>query len=152
VYHYKQCGLPNVWLANGYTVHETPYGKGVSIKDVDGLHRVIGQAIVSKPHLTGAELRFLRKEMGCSQKSLATIVGTSEQTVSLWERGRGQITPAADHLVRLYYVERVKGNVQVGRFLETLADAEQQRQPRTAPKIRLEKGPRAWREVDAVAA
>jgi DNA-binding transcriptional regulator YiaG len=152
MYHYTQCGLPNVWLANGYAVHDTPYGKGVSIQDVDGLHRTIGQTIARKPHLTGAELRFLRKELGCSQKALAVIVGASEQTVSLWERDRGNIPAAADHLVRIFYLERVEGNVQVGQFLEKLAQAEQQRQPKTAPKIRLEKSRRAWREAAAVAA
>jgi DNA-binding transcriptional regulator YiaG len=152
MYHYKQSGLPNVWLANGYTMHDTAYGKSVSIQDVDGLHRAIGQALARKPHLTGAELRFLRKELGCSQKSLAIIVSTSEQTVSLWERDRVQIPAAAAHLVQLFYLERVEGNVQVGQFLERLAQAEQQRQPKTAPKIRLEKSRRTWREAAAVAA
>jgi hypothetical protein len=36
MYHYTESGLDNVWLANGYTVIETPYGKGVSVRDADG--------------------------------------------------------------------------------------------------------------------
>lgn len=40
-YHYLESGLPNVWLANGFTVHETDYGSGVSIDDVAELHQVI---------------------------------------------------------------------------------------------------------------
>ena len=30
MYHYRECGLRNVWLANGFEQHETPYGPGVA--------------------------------------------------------------------------------------------------------------------------
>jgi len=33
IFHYTDCGLDYVYLANGYTVHETAHAKGVSIKD-----------------------------------------------------------------------------------------------------------------------
>jgi len=145
MYHYTELGLPNVWLVNGYTVHDTPYGKGVSITDLEGLHRVIGQLLLSKPRLTGAEIRFLRKELGCSQRGLAEIIGTSEQTVSLWERDRGQMPPASDRILRLFYAEHVSGNVQVRKFMEQRAEAERERQPR-ARRLTLEKG-RTWREA-----
>jgi DNA-binding transcriptional regulator YiaG len=147
VYRYTESGLPNVWLANGYAVHDTPYGRGVSIMDVEGLHRVIGQALLRKPSLSGAEIRFLRKELGCSQKGLAEIIGTSEQTVSLWERDRGQIPPAADRVIRLFYTEHVDGNVQVRKLVERLAETERERRPR-ARRLTLEKG-RTWREAVA---
>jgi len=39
-YHYRECGLDNVWLLNGYELHDTPYGKGVSFVDVEGLRDV----------------------------------------------------------------------------------------------------------------
>jgi transcriptional regulator with XRE-family HTH domain len=99
----------------------------------------IGRALLSKPRLTGAEIRFLRKELGCSQKGLAEIIGASEQTVSLWARNRGQIQPAADRILRLFYAEHVQGNVQVRKFIEQRAEAERERQPR-ARKLMLEKG------------
>jgi len=145
MYHYTESGLPNVWLVNGYTVHDTPYGKGVSINDLEGLHRAIGQALVSKPRLSGAEIRFLRKELGCSQKALAEIIGTSEQTVSLWERDRGQMPSAADRILRLFYAEHVAGNGQVGKFMAQRAEPERERQPRIR-RLMLEKG-RTWREA-----
>src|SRR4051812_470100 len=81
MYHYTECGLQKVWLENGYTVTQTPYGKGVSIRNVSGLHRLIGRALSQRPGLTGAELRFLRKEMELSQGALADMVGVSEQNV-----------------------------------------------------------------------
>lgn len=54
------------------------------MSDADQLHQVIGRALIRKSHLTGSDLRFLRKELGLSQTRLAQIVGPSEQSVSLW--------------------------------------------------------------------
>jgi putative transcriptional regulator len=103
MYHYTESGLQNIWLVNGFTRVKTRHGVGVAIHDVEGLHRVIGKVLATKPKLTGSALRFLRKEMGMSQGALAALVGTSEQNVSLWER-RGGIPRTADRLVRLIYL------------------------------------------------
>ncbi len=118
-YHYTESGLQNVWLRNGFTLHETPYGKGVAIHDVEGLHRAIGKSLAQKSHLTGAELRFLRKELGLPQSGLAALVGTSEQNVSLWER-RGKIPKSSDRLVRLLYLEHVGGQPQIRKLIDDI--------------------------------
>ena len=120
-YRYTGAGLPNIYLRNGYTVRESVYGQTVSFDDVHGLHRAIGLAVVGKSGcITREELRFLRKELGLSQRELAALVGSSEQTVSLWERN-GKTPRAADLLVRLLYTERAAGHVRVGRALRELA-------------------------------
>lgn len=121
MYHYRESGLRNVWLKNGYTVKDTPHGKGVAIQDIEGLHRFIGTLIARRPKLTGPELRFLRKEMGLSQKALAAFVGTSEQNVSLWER-RGRIPQAADRIIKLAYLETISkdGNVRIKETINRL--------------------------------
>ena len=126
MYHYTESGLQNIWLENGFTVRKTPYGKGVSIDDVEGLHRVIGRAIARKSHLTGAELRFLRKELGMSQSALGAMVGTSEQNVSLWER-RGKMPRAADRLVRLLYLEHIADNPKICELINRLNELDQQK-------------------------
>src|SRR5690606_8297361 len=95
MYHYTESGLRNVWLANGYKIRNVGGEDAVAIHDVDQLHQVIGRSLARKPHLTGTEFRFLRKEMGLSQKRLADMLGSSEQTVSLWER-RGRIPVGYD--------------------------------------------------------
>jgi DNA-binding transcriptional regulator YiaG len=92
-YHYKESGLDNVLLQRGYTIRQTPYGETVAIHDVDAVHRAIAAKLVTQPHLTGAELRFLRLEMDQTQAELAETLGTSEQTVSLWERHRKKPIP-----------------------------------------------------------
>lgn len=119
MYHYLESGLRNVWLKNGYVVKKTSYGDGVAINDVEGLHKAIGKALASRPRLTGAGLRFLRKEMEMSQRALAELVGSTEQNVSLWER-RGRIPRASDRLIRLIYLERCDGNVAVINLIKRL--------------------------------
>lgn len=126
-YHYTESGLMNVWLTNGYTVRKTRYGEGVSIHDVDGLHRAIARTLANKPHLTGAEVRFLRKEMGMSQRGLGGLLGVSDQAVALWER-KGRLPKTADRLLRLIYVEHDKGNAPIVSFIERLNDLDRKDQ------------------------
>lgn len=121
MYHYTDCGLRNVWLANGYRRSRTAYGPGVAIEGLPALHRAIGLWLVKKPRrLTGAEIRFLRKELDLSQKALAEIVGQTEQTVSLWER-RGRIPKTADRFIRALYRETAEGNAHIREIVARLA-------------------------------
>ena len=119
MYHYTESGLQNVWLKNGYVIHNTPYGKGVSIHDVAGLHKIMGRVIARQPKLTGAQLRFLRKEMGMSQSALAALIGTSEQNVSLWER-RGHIPKTGDRLIKALYVEHIGSNEKIRELIDRI--------------------------------
>lgn len=121
MYHYTECGLQNVWLTNGYDVCEVDGEKAVSISDVDELHELIGRSIASKSNLNATEIRFLRKELGLSQKRLADLLGSTEQTVSLWER-RGRMPKGYDRLVRLLYLEKIDGNVKVQEIINRLIE------------------------------
>src|SRR4030095_4658011 len=86
LYHYTLCGLDNIWLVNGYKHHDTAYGPGVAVEDVDGLHRAIATDLIcGKRDLSGKELRFLRKGLDLSQEGLAMLLGTTAQTVARWE-------------------------------------------------------------------
>lgn len=121
MYHYTESGLRNVWLANGYRIRNVGGDEAVAIHDVDQLHQVIGRNLARKPRLTGAELRFLRKEMGLSQNRLAELLGSTEQTISLWER-RGRIPVGYDRLIRAFYLENLDGNVKLQEMVERLID------------------------------
>ena len=75
-YHYTQCGLEDVYLLNGFKRKEGPYGSGVTVTDIDGLHRAIGWHLVNeRKTLTARELRFLRKEMELTQAELGAKIG-----------------------------------------------------------------------------
>lgn len=122
MYHYTECGLDNVWLENGYTIRQTPYGKGVSIDDADALHQVLVSEVVKKKgRITGKELRFLRTYLGLSQDGLAKCLSATDQSVSLWER-TGKVPGASDALVRLLVIERMRGNANVTSVLDRIND------------------------------
>jgi putative transcriptional regulator len=123
MHRYVESGLDNIYLENGYRIHRTPYGEGISIQDTEGLNRAIGRWLASLPKpLTGAELRFLRLEMEATQKDLAGILGTTEQTLRLWEKNRKKPMPGpADRLLRALYLEFTGKDESVRKMLERLA-------------------------------
>ncbi|SOC02161.1 helix-turn-helix domain-containing protein [Rhodobacter maris] len=107
-YHYTECGLDTVYLLNGFEVTETPYGRGVSIHDVDGLHRAIGlQLSEQSAPLSGREFRFIRHELDLSQKALAVLIGVDEQSIARWEKDKTKIPAPAQRLVGAYYRDKV---------------------------------------------
>jgi len=122
MYHYIDSGLDNVYLANGFQSHETPYGQGVSIENLDGLHSAIGRQIISmEPVLSGKEFRFLRVELNMSQKSFGLLVGMEDQTVANWEKG-DKVPKYADIIIRKLYQEKViHENEKISDLIDQIA-------------------------------
>jgi DNA-binding transcriptional regulator YiaG len=142
MHHYTGCGLPGVWLRNGFTVKETAYGPAVAIGDVEGLHRAIGLYLTrDRPRLTSAEARFLRKELDLPQAQLASILGVGETTVRGWESGRARVPAPAERLLRVLYLESVAEGSAVSDLLKRLA---QLNRDRHAGKIEFEETPSGW--------
>lgn len=126
MYHYTECGLDHVWLRNGYHVRKTPYGRAVSVENVDGLHRLLAGKLTKKPgRLSGKEVRYLRNFLGLSQGSLGDMLGVSDQSVSLWER-KGQVPKAPDSLLRFVVVAKLDNKTRVGALVDLINDAERQ--------------------------
>ena len=120
---YRECGLDNVYLLNGFTVKQTRHGETVTIHDVDGLHRVIGSYLVrERKTLIGREVRFLRHELGQSRKKLGEGLGKSGQTIARWEKGKGNVDGPADRLLRLLYELHTGGSRSVKKLLRELAE------------------------------
>jgi len=107
-YHLKGMGLPNIFLCNGVSFEKHPdYGRLITIEDIPGLCRAIGLHIVSKADaMTGAELRFLRKQMKLTQEALAQRLRVNVQTVANYEKGKTGMG-AAEAAVRTMYVLHV---------------------------------------------
>jgi len=101
-------GLPNVFLEDGFEHRETGEGRALLVHDIPGLFAAIGEAVARKRDLSGAEVRFLRKRLELSQAELARCLQTSEQTVSLWERGKIRIPGSESLLLRVLYLERMR--------------------------------------------
>lgn len=119
MYHYKESGLRNIWLVNGYEItHDPDYGECVSIDDTFGLHRAIGIDLIHhKPKLTGAEFRFLRYELDLSQAALADLLGNDEQAVARWEKN-GKVPKWADRMIRILVKEHYNDTVSVRALID----------------------------------
>jgi|CXWL01.1.fsa_nt_gi DNA-binding transcriptional regulator YiaG len=126
LYHYTGCALPNVYLENGYELVKSPYGEGVTIHDIDGLHAALGAVVVADAApLTGADFRFLRQELGLSQAALGDLVGKDEQAVARWEKGKSKkVDATADRLLRLLYKDATLGKKKFATMIEFLRKLE----------------------------
>lgn len=118
MYQYTGCGLEGIFLKNGYTVKETPYGKAVSVDDIEGLHRAIAIDIVSQPTpMTGQQFRFLRKEQDLTQEELAAKVRVDAQTVANWEKkGKSEVPGPADIAIRALYAAYLQRQFDAPEF------------------------------------
>lgn len=151
MYHFTDGGLRNVWLKNGYTERQTPYGKAVAFEDGDGLVRAVCMALARKEgRLTGVEFRYLRASgFLLSQASLAKLLGVDGQTVARWEKS-GKVPKWADKLARLLFEAHADGQEAIRNVVARINGIDRL----TNQRITLETTPQGWQprvdEKDAV--
>jgi DNA-binding transcriptional regulator YiaG len=127
MYHYKTSGLSNVWLRNGYKIKNTKHGEAVAIENLEGLHRAIAEDIVcARRPIKPEEFRFLRIELGLSQKALAQLFDTTDQTIANYEKGNTSIPRPTDVLLRSYYDNMLDESCGLRQLLTDLADIDNQ--------------------------
>jgi len=133
LFPYEGCGLDWVFLANGYTIHETPYGQGIAIQDADSLHKVVLREIITSPHpIRGQELRFIRSMLDLSQEGMGKIIGVQRLQVTRMEANRKKpITPSADRAVRMFFALQQHDRALADRILELLNEFDDQEHKRT---------------------
>lgn len=123
MFRYKGAGLSNVWLKNGYTEKETPYGKATAIHDREGLHKAIGLYIVhNRPDLRDEEIRFFRKELDITQKQMADWLDVSESTVRNWESSRQVMPKTASLVLRGIYLSYIHEDSDMKRIIDRMAE------------------------------
>ena len=130
-YHYRECGLDDVYLLNGFERTKSARGTTIAIGDVDKLHRAIGEHLcLKKKELNGKEIRFLRRELLMSQSLLAHLLNVGEQTVHRWETGKTPMPRAAEALLRFMFrkdpTSDVRGQLNRIADLEDEIDHKQQ--------------------------
>jgi putative transcriptional regulator len=104
-YEYKECGLTEIFLHNGFERHVVGDEEFVSVLDTEGLHCAIGVHIVrTRTELEAAHVRFLRKEMGMTQSELGRVMAQSSQQIARWEKTQSGIPGPADRLLRLLFL------------------------------------------------
>jgi DNA-binding transcriptional regulator YiaG len=146
MYHYRESGLDNILLVNGFCEEDTPYGRVVSFDNIEGLHKAIGHWLVTLPRpLHGAEMRFLRHELDLSQKRLAIILGVSEITIRRWEAGRYKPIPstAADRFLRVTYSSWTDGRESTRELIDMLAEMDQV-EVEKREEVRFKESKRRW--------
>jgi putative zinc finger/helix-turn-helix YgiT family protein len=145
-YLYRECGLPNVTLAD-IEVGRCPHcGEHEAvIPRIEQLHRVIATTISRKVSgLTPAEVRFLRKYLGWSGSAFAAHVGVAAETVSRWENGSATMGSAAERLLRLAVLTRGPAR---DYSLDVLKDMARKKPAAQRLHLRVEKG--GWRAAAA---
>lgn len=118
-YHYKACGLDDVYLLSGYELVETSYGKGVEIENIETLHKAIAMHLVmmQKP-LKPKEFRFLRKQLNLTQRELGDIMKITDQTVARYEKAECDIPAPTDFLLRMLCAFELMPKDRREEFLE----------------------------------
>ncbi len=102
---FKGCGLPNVYLADGYHERHMDGGIAYSFSDIGGLYKRLGLAVALSRHdLTGDECRFLRKLLEWSQEKLGSLLGKTSQAVAKWEKGEAKMPRPDGQTLRLSVV------------------------------------------------
>ena len=105
LYRYTESGLPNVFLADIKVIECAECGVvSPVIPSILKLHATIAEAIAMKPStLTGAEMRFLRKQLGLSAVQWSSYMKMDKASVSRLENGHNPIGRQTDALIRLLY-------------------------------------------------
>ncbi|RBP06429.1 helix-turn-helix protein [Roseiarcus fermentans] len=107
-YHYKACGLDNIYLLNGYDIDEHDGERHVFVRNMEELHNAIGRHIVTKRKgLTGQDIRFLRNTLDMTQNELARELGNNAQSIARWEKGQVDIPGDAEKLLRVFFFAKL---------------------------------------------
>ena len=101
-YHYTECGLDNVIVADAdFDIIDDGGEKIIQIPAVGMLHKAIAEGLINQSGaLSGAEIRFLRTEMGMTQAELAKLLHRDTQSVGRWVRDECPIEPTQDMTLR----------------------------------------------------
>ncbi len=128
LFQYTQCGLDDVWLANGYRVEETEYGRGVAVDHALELHQAIARSIVDNANpIRGQHARFLRVMLDLSQTDFGKLLGVDRATVIRWEKNRVKpLALMADITIRETYTARAGGNL-IAEVIKQLQEADEKK-------------------------
>jgi putative transcriptional regulator len=152
-YHYRACGLDDVYLLSGFTLKETAYGPAISIKDIEGLHNAIASALVTqRAPLSEKEFRFLRKRCDLTQQDLAKRLRVDVQTVARYEKGQTTISGAADFILRLLFSMRQKPSNSRYRLVEAALEILDESSSRRGAKtsLHMEGSRSGWKSRELV--
>ena len=126
-YQYTGTGLENIFLDNieirfcDNCEMESPVIPKILI-----LHNTIANAIVCKRTLlSGAEIRFLRKNLRIKSQDWAKLLRTDKSVYSRWENDLQSVSPQSDLLIRYLYLRLLEERKDIRlekKIVESLSD------------------------------
>ena len=144
-HHYTECGLDYVFLKNGFTLHETPYGKGVSFDNVPKMNEEIAKIIIlNKPTLEGQDLKFLRLVTNLSQTMLGKMVGVERDAIAKAEsQYHKKLSRPMDKLVRIFALEYIDDQ-KIRALIDKLGDLDDALDKHKMGMMCVEQGETGW--------
>ena len=144
-YHYTECGLDYIFLKNGYTMHETPYGEGVSFDDIEKMNEGIAKVIIlNKPVLEGQDLKFLRTVINLTQTTLAELIGITRGGIAKAEAKRSEnLTPQMDKLVRIFALKYIDDR-KIRALIDKLGNLEDLLEDTKIEMLCVQQGEDGW--------
>ena len=94
-------------------------------------------------------MRFIRKELGFTQKTLGDFVSRDSQTVALWEKDKQPVPEEASNIIRGIYKSRIEGNVAFEKLIERINDLDRQLNDQAKKNRAYESGATGWHTVKA---
>lgn len=168
-YHYRESGLPNVWLHGGGVISyhcESCGRRSIAVQREPQLLQVIAVWLLMRPGgMRGYELRYLRRACGLTQEALAAKLDVLRGAVVNWEAGEIERTDRSRMLhLRMVLLREFRralseeGNDHLAQeHRDRLAEFQQRfaaefgrliKKPKRVSAT-IEKGDDAWRLPDA---
>jgi len=124
-FHYRACGLDNVYLRSGYEQKIVGGETYTAVQDADELHTAIAEHLVLRRKLLrGQEVRFLRKFLGWTQADAGDALGVSDQSVARYEKDQVALEGSTDRLFRLYVLGKLTGVLDPFKVLEEIRQSD----------------------------
>lgn len=118
-YRYTHANLGNVHLMNGFFIDNDPdLGECVGIEAINDMNaRLRDVLIVQAPYLDGAQLYWLRTEMGLDRQTLANLMSVSvEALIKMEEQPRRPLPFFFDDEFRHFICKRMDLRVYAGAW------------------------------------
>lgn len=120
---YRECGLDDVVLLNGFHRETIEGEEFISIDHVEELWRAIGLWLVlRRKTLQPKDVRFLRLHADLTQAELAEILRVSDQSVARWEKGQTEIPGPAELGIRIAFLASPAAGEQGRAVLARILD------------------------------
>ncbi|MFT4926924.1 MAG: YgiT-type zinc finger domain-containing protein [Phenylobacterium sp.] len=120
-------GLDNVYLDNVPVIscNDCDHISHIIPKQKLILRQLTTALCTLKRSLKGAEFAFLRNELNYTGIKLAMLLGTTNVTISRWEKGEFDIHPLADRSLRALVLRHLNTSIALDLVMENISVGEQ---------------------------